>query len=162
MHTAARSAETCWLILPWTAWRLSFEGVQYARSVVGIQLARVLLAALASGSFARFRCDVFHFFLHDVFHFCFPYALKNSFATLLVLFLRWQQQSNCTRTYERRLSAFRDNRSIRIAITVPRQYHQHKSLVSLFLAIAELSRYDAIIYVFAVPASVCPFGFRNS
>ena len=38
------------------------------------------------------------FFLHDVFHFFF-YTLKNSFATLLVLFSRWQQQSNCTRKY---------------------------------------------------------------
>ena len=47
-----------------------------------------LLAALASGSFARFHCDVFLFFLRDVFHFFFPYKLKNSFATLLVLFSR--------------------------------------------------------------------------
>ena len=35
-----------------------------------------LLAALASGSFARFHCDVFHFFLHDAFHFFFLQAQK--------------------------------------------------------------------------------------
>ena len=66
-----------------------------------------------------------------------------------------------TPSNERRLSASRDIRSVRIAITVPCQCHQQKSLVSLFRAIAELSRYD-IIYIFAVPAPVCSFGFRNS
>ena len=47
-----------------------------------------LLAAFASGSLARFHCDVFQKKnLHDVFHFFF-YKMKNSFATLLVLFSR--------------------------------------------------------------------------
>ena len=48
-----------------------------------------LLFALASGSFARFHCDVFLFFSARCLpFFFFPYKLKNSFATLLVLFSR--------------------------------------------------------------------------
>ena len=121
-----------------------------------------LLAALASGSFARFHCDVFHFFLHDVFHFFFPTSSKTVSLRCSFGFHVDSNRATAHSSNERRLSASRDIRSVRIAITVPCQYHQHKSLVSLFLAIAELSRYDAIIYVFAVPASVCPFGFRNS
>ena len=51
-----------------------------------------LLAVLASGSFARFNCDVFHFFFYTMssMFFCFNsfYKLINSFDTLLVLFSR--------------------------------------------------------------------------
>ena len=98
MHTATRSAEKCWLILLWSAWRLSFEGIQYARSIEGIKHARVLVSYISTRLVRMFssRCIPF-FFLRDVFHFFFPYKLKNSFATLLVLFSRWQQQSNCRR-----------------------------------------------------------------
>ena len=49
-----------------------------------------VLTALASGSFARFRCDAssIHFF---------KLKKQNGFVTLLVLLSCWQQQSNCTR-----------------------------------------------------------------
>ena len=83
-----------------------------------------LLAALASGSFARFHCDVFLFFLRDVFHFFSSFSkLINSFATLLVLFHVDNNRATADASYESRLSASREIRSIRIAITVPCQYH---------------------------------------
>ena len=47
MHTTTRSAEKCWPILLWTAWRLSFEGIQYAQSFEGIQHARVLVSCIS-------------------------------------------------------------------------------------------------------------------
>ena len=72
-----------------------------------------LLAALASGSFARFHCDVCSFF--------FPTSSRNSFATLLVLFHVDNNRATAHASHERRLSASRDIRSIRIAITVPCQ-----------------------------------------
>ena len=65
---------------------------------------------------------------------------------------------------ERRLSASRDIRSIRIAITVPCQYHQHRSLGSLFRANVELSGYDAIIYILRCQRQYALLGFviRNT
>ena len=80
-----------------------------------------LLATLASGSFARFHCDVCSFF--------FPTSSRNSFATLLVLFHVDNNRATAHASHERRLSASRDIRSIRIAITVPCQQHQQESLV---------------------------------
>ena len=153
MHTATRSAEKCWLILLWTAWRLSCEGVQYARSIEGIQHARVLVSctSIRLVRTISLRCLPFFF-----------YKLKNSFLRCSFCFHVDSNTATAHSSNERRLSASRDIRSIRIAITVPRQEHQQKSLVSFFRAIAELSRYDAIIYIFVVPASVFPFGFRNS
>ena len=91
-----------------------------------------LFAALASGSFARFHCDVFHFFFYTMFStffstrclsFFFGYKLINSFATLLVYFHVDSNRATADASYESRLSASRDIRSIRIAITVPCQYH---------------------------------------
>ena len=70
MHTATRSATKCWLILLRITWRLSFEGVQYAQSIEGIQHARVLVICISIRLVRTFslRCLPF-FFLHDVFHF---------------------------------------------------------------------------------------------
>ena len=121
-----------------------------------------LLAALASGSFARFHCDVLHSFFYTMSSIFFSTSSKT--VSLRCSFCVHVDSNRATAysSNERRFSASRDIRSIRIAITVPCQYHQHRSLVSLFRAIVELSRYDAIIHIFAVPASVCPFGFRNS
>ena len=121
-----------------------------------------LLAALASGSFARCHCDVFHFCSTR----CLPLFFSTSSKTVLLRcsfgFHVDSNRASAHASNERRLSPSCDVRSIRIAIAVPCQEHQQKSLVSLFRAIAELSRYDAIICIFAVPAPVCPFGFRNS
>ena len=61
MHTATPSAEKCWLILLWTAWRLSFEGIQFARSIVGIQHARVLVSCIGIRLVRTFSLHVFHF-----------------------------------------------------------------------------------------------------
>ena len=114
MHTATRSAEQCWLILLRITWRLSFEAVQYARSIEGIKHARVLVICISIRLVRTFssRCIPF-FFLRDVFHFfstrcvqifsfytmfsLFLQAKTKRLATLLVLFFRWQQQSNCRR-----------------------------------------------------------------
>ena len=126
-----------------------------------------LLSALASGSFARFHCDVSHFFRTRCLSFFFLSTTSSKTVSLRCSFCFHVDSNRATAhaSNERRLSASRDIRSIRIAITVPCQEHQKKSLVSLFRAIAKLSRYDVIIYfkyIFAVPAPVCPFGFRNS
>ena len=56
MHTATRSAEKCWLILLRTAWGLSFEGIQFARSIEGVQHARVLVSCI---SILKARSHVF-------------------------------------------------------------------------------------------------------
>ena len=134
-----------------------------------LNMLACLLFALASGSFARFHCDVFLFFstrcfplffLHDVFPFFWLQAARFVFTLTATEVLH--RHVNERRLNGRRLSASRDIGSIRVAITVPCQYHQYRSLVSLIRAIVELSRYDAIIYIFAEPASICPFGFRNS
>ena len=161
MHTATRSAEKCWLILLRSAWRSSFEGIQYARSIEGIKHARVLVSYISTRLVRTFslRCFPF-FFLHNVFHFLYKLEEKGSLRCLFCFHV--DNRATADASYESRLSASRDIRSIRIAITVLCQYHQHGSLVSLFRATVELSRYDAIIYIFAVPASVRPFGFRNS
>ena len=163
MHTATRSAEQCWRILLRITWRLSFERVQYARSIEGIQHARVLVICISIRLVRMFssRCIPF-FFCAMSSIFSFPTSSKTVSLRCSFCFYDDSNRATAHSSNERRLSASRYIRSVRIAITVPCQYHQHKSLVRLFLAIAELSRYDAIIYVFAVPASVCPFGFRNS
>ena len=62
MHTATRPAEKCWLILLWTAWRLSFEGVQYARTIEGIQHARVLVSCISIRLVRTFSLRCLHFF----------------------------------------------------------------------------------------------------
>ena len=84
MHTATRSAAKCWLILLRITWRLSFEGVQYAQSIEGIQHARVLVICISIRLVRTFslrripflffsaRCLPF-FFLHNVFHFFFSF-----------------------------------------------------------------------------------------
>ena len=126
-----------------------------------------LLAALASGSFARFHCDVFYFFstrcsplffLHDVFPFFWLQAARFVFTLTATEVLH--KHVNERRLNERRLSASRDIRPIRVAITIPCQKHQQESLVkplSSSCRIVSLRCYH--IYL---PASICPFGFRNS
>ena len=119
-----------------------------------------LLAALASGSFARFHCDVFHFFLHDVFHFFFPTSSKTVSLRCSFGFHVDSNRATADASIERRLSASRDIRPIRVAITIPCQKHQQESLVkplSSSCRIVSLRCYH--IYL---PASICPFGFRNS
>ena len=120
-----------------------------------------LFAVLASGSFARFHCDVFHFFFYTVSFFFFLHNNVFIFCKLkekgsLRCSFCFSVDSNgatADASIERRLSASRDIRSIRVAITVPCQYHQYRSLVSLFRAIIELSRYDDIIYICGANAS---------
>ena len=169
MHTGTRSDEKCWLILLRTAWRLSFEGIQYARSIEGIQHARVLVSCTRIRLVRTFSLRCLPYIYAYIYFFstrCLPFVFPTSSKTVsLRCSFRFHVDSNRATAHssnERRLSASRDISSIRIAITVPCQEHQQKSLVSLFRAIAELSRYDAIICIFAVPAPVCPFGFRNS
>ena len=51
-------------------WRLSFEGVQYARSIEGIQHARVLVICISIRLVRTFSLRFIpFFFLRDVFHF---------------------------------------------------------------------------------------------
>ena len=90
-----------------------------------------LLDALASGSFARLHCDVFHFFfytmfsiffLHDVFPFFWLQAHKQfRYVRCSFYFHVDSNRATADASNERRLSASRDIRSIRIAITVPCQ-----------------------------------------
>ena len=71
-----------------------------------------LLTVLASGSFARFHCDVFHFF-----------STSSETVSLRCSFC-FHVDSNRATAYaskERRLSASRGIRSIRIAINLPCQ-----------------------------------------
>ena len=141
-----------------------------------LNMLACLLAALASGSFARFHCDVFHFFstlclhsllfLHNV-HFFYKLKEKGSLRCSFCFYVDSNRGTAQARN-ERRLSASRDIRSIRVPTTVPCQQHQRESLVSLFRAIVELSRYDDIIpgiyiYIFlAVPTPVRLLGLGNS
>ena len=108
-----------------------------------------LLGALASGSFARFHCDVFHFFFYTM-SFLFFWLQAARFVFTLTATEVLHRHVNERRLNGRRLSASRDIGSIRVAITVPCQYHQYRSLASLIRAIVELSRYDAIIYIFCL------------
>ena len=130
-----------------------------------------LLTAFASGSFARFNCDVFHFVFYTMssilfstrcLPFCFPTSSKTVSLSCSFCFHADSNRATAHGSSERRLYASRDIRSIRIAITVPCQQHQQKSLVGLFRAIAELSRYHDITYLFAVPTPVRLFGLDNS
>ena len=63
MHTATQSAEKCWVNLLRIAWRLSFEGIQYAQSIEGIQHARVLVSCISIRLVRTFslRCLPFFF-----------------------------------------------------------------------------------------------------
>ena len=83
-----------------------------------------LLFALASGSFARFHCDVFLFFSAR----CLPFFLSLQAQKQFRYAARFcfhvdNNRATADASYESRLSASRDIRSIRIAITVPCQYH---------------------------------------
>ena len=88
-----------------------------------------LLAALASGSFARCHCDVFHFCSTR----CLPLFFSTSSKTVLLRcsfgFHVDSNRASAHASNERRLSPSCDVRSIRIAIAVPCQEHQQKSLV---------------------------------
>ena len=82
----------------------------------------MLLAALASDSFARFRCDACSIQLF------FP-SLRTLSLRCSFCFLVDSNRATAHASNKRRLSATLDIRSIRIAITVPCQYHQEESLV---------------------------------
>ena len=115
-----------------------------------------LLAALASGSFARFHCDVFHFF--------FSTSSKTVSLRCSFCFNVDSNRATAHASNERRLSASPDIRSIRNAITVPCQQHQQESLVmplSCNCRIISLRCYHIYIF-FAVPTPVRLFGPGNS
>ena len=128
-----------------------------------LNMLACLLFALASGSFARFHRDVFLFFFCAMSSiFSFPTSSK-TVSLRCSFYFHVDNRATADASYESRLSASRDIRSIRVAITVPCQYHQYRSLVSLFRAIVELSRYDGIISIFfAVPTPVRLLGLGNS
>ena len=80
-----------------------------------------LLATLAPGSFARFHCDVFlFFFLHHVFHFLYKLKEKGSLRCSFYFHVE-NHRATADASNERSLSASRDIRSIRIAITIQSQ-----------------------------------------
>ena len=89
-----------------------------------LNMLACLFAVLASGSFARFHCDVFHFFFYTMSFFFFlstsskTVALRCSFC-----FHVDSNRATADASNESRLSASRDIRCIRTAITAPSQYH---------------------------------------
>jgi len=124
MHTATRSAEKCWLILLRITWRLSFEGVQYARSIEGIQHARVLVICISIRLVRTFSLRFIPFFFCAMSSiFSFPTSSKTVSLRCSFCFHVDNNRATADASYESRLSASRDIRSIRIAITVPCQYH---------------------------------------
>ena len=162
MHTATRSAAKCWLILLWTAWRSSFEGIQYARSIEEIKHARVLVSYISTRLVRTFslRCFPF-FFLHNVFHILYKLKEKGSLRCSFYFHVE-NHRATADASNERSLSASRDIRSIRIAITIQSQQHQRESLlmVSLFRGncrIVSLRWYHIYVYFFAVPAPALLF-----
>ena len=162
MHTATRSAEKCWLILLRTAWRLSSEAIQFARSIEGIQRARVLVSSTRIRLVRTFslRCLPL-FFLHDVFHF-FSKSSKTVSLRCSFCFHVNSNRATAHSSHERRLSASCDIRSMRIVLTVPCQYHHQKSPVmplSCNCRIVSLRCYHTF---FAVPALVRLFGLHTS
>ena len=97
-----------------------------------------LLTAFASGSFARFNCDVFHFVFYTMssilfstrcLPFCFPTSSKTVSLSCSFCFHADSNRATAHGSSERRLYASRDIRSIRIAITVPCQQYQQESIV---------------------------------
>ena len=122
MHTDTRSAEMCWLNLLRIAWRLSFEGIQYAQSIEGIQHARVIVSWICIRLVRTFslRCPLHYFFF---------YKLKNSSLRCSFCFHVDSSRATPHTNTESPLSASRGIRSTRIAITVPCQQHQQESLV---------------------------------
>ena len=93
----------------------------------------------------------FLFFFFTVFHFLYKLKEKGSLRCSFYFHVE-NSRATADASNERSLSASRDIRSIRIAITIQSQQHQRESLlmVSLFRAIVELPRYDDIIsmYIF--------------
>ena len=111
-----------------------------ARSHVFIAMSSIFFSTRCLHFFFFFFCTMFIFF----------YKLKQK-GSLRCSFCFYVDSNRGTAQArnERRLSASRDIRSIRVATTVPCQQHQRESLliVSLFRAIVELSRYDDIISI---------------
>ena len=129
MHTATRSAEKCWLILLRITWRLSFEGVQYARSIEGIQHARVLVRCISIRLVRTFSFRCFPFFFCTMSSFFFSTSSKTVSLRCSFCFHVDSNRATPHANTESPLSASRGIRSIRIAITVPCQQHQQESLV---------------------------------
>ena len=85
-----------------------------------LNMLACLLFALASGSFARFHRDVFLFFFCAMSSiFFFPTSSKTVSLRCSFCFHVDNNRAAADASYESRLSASRDIRSIRIAITVP-------------------------------------------
>ena len=95
-----------------------------------LNMLACLLFALASGSFACFHRDVFPFFFCAMSsNFSFPISSKTVSRRCSFCFHVDNNRATADASYESRLSASRDIRSIRIAITVPCQQRQQESFV---------------------------------
>ena len=114
----------------------------------GFNMLECLLAALASNSQARFHCDACSIQLF------FPSSKTISLRCSFFLHVdssRLAPQASI----ESRLFESRDIRSIRIAMTVPCQYHQQESLVMLLSCNCKNDCLVTMLsYCFAVPATV--------
>ena len=120
-----------------------------------------LLAALASGSFARFHCDVCSIFFFVPINSSKTVSLRCSFC-----FHVDSNRATAHASNERCLSASRDirsirtgsnNRTVQVAST---RVARNASFVQLQNCLVTMLSYTK--HIFAVPAPVCPFGFRNS